>query len=74
VQSLSPPFEILSGGGHFLLPPGQSLPVVIGFTPVAPGMVISTLVIQSTDADRPGVYVQLQGEGTTQGDECSTGP
>ena len=48
--------------------------MVIGFTPVASGTVISTMVIQSTDANQPGVYVQLEGEGTTQGDECATSP
>jgi streptogramin lyase len=74
VESISPPFEILSGGGHFVLPPGQKLAVVIGFTPVASGTVISTLVIDSTDTNRPGVYVQLEGDGTTQGDECATSP
>ena len=45
VESISPPYEILSGGGHFVLQPGQKLAVVMGFTPVAPGTVISTLVI-----------------------------
>jgi streptogramin lyase len=74
VESISPPFEILSGGGHFVLQPGQRLAGVIGFTPVASGTVISTLVIDSTDIKQPGVYVQLQGEGTTQGDECATSP
>jgi hypothetical protein len=74
VDSLSPPFEVLSGGGHFMLPPGQTLPVVIGFSPLAPGAVISTLVINSTDPDQPAIYVQLEGEGTTQGDACATTP
>jgi hypothetical protein len=74
VETLSPPFEVFSGGGHFVLPPGQELAVVIGFTPAASGAVISTLVIHSTDAIEPGVYVQLEGEGTTQGDECATSP
>lgn len=74
VETLAPPFEILSGGGHFMLPPGQSLPVVIGFSPVAPGAVISTLVINSTDPDQPALYVQLEGEGVTQGDACATTP
>ena len=55
-----------------VLPPGERLAVVVGFTPVASGTAISTLVIQSTDPDRPGMYVQLEGEGATQGDECAT--
>lgn len=74
VETLSPPFELFSGGGHFVLPPGQELAVVVGFTPVASGTVITTLVIQSTDADQPGDYVQIEGEGTSQGDECAPSP
>jgi DNA-binding beta-propeller fold protein YncE len=74
VASLSPPFEVLSGSGHFMLPPGEALPVVIGFSPVASGMVISTLVINSTDPSQPAVYARIEGEGTTQGDACATTP
>src|SRR5206468_168077 len=64
VETLSPPFSILAGGGPFVLGPGQSKAVVIAFTPVAVGKVITTLVITSTDVEQPGVYVQIEGEGT----------
>jgi hypothetical protein len=63
VNSLSPPFEVLSGMGHFMLRPGETLSVVIGFSPVASGMVISTLVINSTAPSQPAVYVRIEAEG-----------
>jgi DNA-binding beta-propeller fold protein YncE len=69
VETLSPPFSILAGGGPFVLGPGQSKAVVIAFTPVAEGKVISTLVILSTDVDQPGVYVQIEGEGRDPRDQ-----
>ena len=87
-MSMNPTFEdvllarrrFIAGGmglAAFAAFPGcaaQGTRPVIGFTPVASGTAITTLVIQSTDADQPGVYVQIEGEGTTQGEECATTP
>lgn len=68
VGNLSSPFFVISGGGSFSLPPGQSKQIQIGFSPVALGTATATLSIThnatSSNCSTPGTCrVSLTGTG-----------
>jgi outer membrane protein assembly factor BamB len=64
VGTVPAPFAVVSGGGRFVLGPGQSQAVAIRFTPRTVGGFAGNLVIQSTDLAQPTVKVLVVGEGT----------
>ena len=58
-----PGFAVDSGGGAFVLAPGEMRDVVVKFTPVALGSVAGNLKITSDDPDEAIVDVPLSGTG-----------
>lgn len=61
VGSLGAPFEVVSGGGPFRLPPSGRLRVLVRFSPTAGGRFEDTLVIRSTDRDQSQVNYRIRG-------------
>jgi DNA-binding beta-propeller fold protein YncE len=64
VGNLTAPFAVVSGGGRFVLGPGQSQAVAIRFTPRTEGAFAGSLRIECNDLARPTVHVLVVGEGT----------
>ncbi|MDH3300131.1 MAG: choice-of-anchor D domain-containing protein [Acidimicrobiia bacterium] len=56
-------FSIDSGGGAFVLAPGESRAIGLSFSPAALGSFSATLTIDSDDPDEPSVVVPLSGDG-----------
>jgi Abnormal spindle-like microcephaly-assoc'd, ASPM-SPD-2-Hydin len=54
-------FSIESGGGAFVLPPGGSQVMVIGFKPTLAGAKTASLIINSNDPDERMFFVTLNG-------------
>ena len=66
VGTLTGPFSIVSGGGPFILPPGQSQIVTVSFSPVVAGASFDTLIIthNATEQASP-TNISLGGTGVT---------
>ena len=56
-------FQIVAGGGAFVLAPGETEVIEVEFTPAAPGGRNADLEIASDDPDTPLLAVALSGEG-----------
>jgi Abnormal spindle-like microcephaly-assoc'd, ASPM-SPD-2-Hydin len=54
-------FSIESGGGSFVLTPGGSQEMVIGFKPTQAGAMVASLIINSNDPDERTFFVTLNG-------------
>jgi hypothetical protein len=54
-------FSIESGGGSFVLPPGGTREMVVGFKPTQAGAMMASLVINSNDPDERTFFVTLNG-------------
>ena len=63
IDMLVPPFNVLSGGGNFMLGPRESMQVRVGFQPPASGSFSEMLRILSDDPRNPSVNVSLTGIG-----------
>ncbi len=59
-----PDFQIVAGGGGFVLTPGSIELIEIEFTPASPGAKSADLELASDDPDTPLLAVPLTGEGT----------
>jgi hypothetical protein len=55
-------FEIVSGGGSFILAPKQTRSVVVRMTLAAPGTAAGTLLVTTTDPKKASVTVKLSGK------------
>jgi plastocyanin len=66
VSALTGPFSIVSGGGPFNLPPGQSQIVTVSFSPAVAGASFDTLIIthNATEQASP-TNIPLSGTGVT---------
>jgi hypothetical protein len=59
-----PDFQIVAGGGAFVLAPGATEIIDVEFTPASAGAKSAELEIASDDPDTPLLAVALSGEGT----------
>jgi probable HAF family extracellular repeat protein len=69
------PFSIVSGGGAFILNPGQSMPVTVRFSPSAAGAAPGNLSITHNATNEPSPSnISLSGTGVAPGIHISINP
>ncbi len=63
LSTTNPVFTVVSPAAPFTIPPGNSVPVTVRFTPSASGTQTGSLQIASNDPDEPTYKLSLRGNG-----------